>query len=152
MHESKFPFVSRIEFIRSKLSNFSAHVYGVYNSHPAALVCHLPSPSPSPSSCSPPQSPRRGRTGSGLRLASRPAMPSGYLGPQIQAMRGGGGRGRAGQVSGRLADGQQTLHLDAGSGSRGCCKLLSRKHSRDNRKRVCFDLRNLHGAGLRFVE
>ena len=28
MHESKFPFVSRIEFIRSKLSNFSAHVYG----------------------------------------------------------------------------------------------------------------------------
>ena len=27
--ESKFPFVSRIEFIRSKLSNFSAHVYGV---------------------------------------------------------------------------------------------------------------------------
>ena len=27
-HESKFPFVSRIEFIRSKLSNFSAHVYG----------------------------------------------------------------------------------------------------------------------------
>ena len=28
-HESKFPFVSRIEFIRSKLSNFSAHVYGV---------------------------------------------------------------------------------------------------------------------------
>ena len=28
-HESKFPFVSRIEFIRSKLSNFSAHVFGV---------------------------------------------------------------------------------------------------------------------------
>ena len=28
-HGSKFPFVSRIEFIRSKLSNFSAHVYGV---------------------------------------------------------------------------------------------------------------------------
>ena len=27
--ESKFPFVSRIEFIRSKLSNFSAHAYGV---------------------------------------------------------------------------------------------------------------------------
>ena len=26
LHESKFPFVSRIEFIRSKLSNFSAHV------------------------------------------------------------------------------------------------------------------------------
>ena len=25
-HESKFSFVSRIEFIRSKLSNFSAHV------------------------------------------------------------------------------------------------------------------------------
>ena len=29
LHESKFPFVSRIEFIRSKLSIFSAHVYGV---------------------------------------------------------------------------------------------------------------------------
>ena len=26
MHESKFAFVSRIEFFRSKLSNFSAHV------------------------------------------------------------------------------------------------------------------------------
>ena len=30
LREPKFPFVSRIEFIRSKLSNFSAHVYGVY--------------------------------------------------------------------------------------------------------------------------
>ena len=29
LHESKFPFVSRIEFIRSKLSIFSAHVYEV---------------------------------------------------------------------------------------------------------------------------
>ena len=29
LHESKFLFVSRIEFIRSKLSNFSAHVSGV---------------------------------------------------------------------------------------------------------------------------
>ena len=29
LHESKFPFVSRIEFIRSKLLNFSAHVYEV---------------------------------------------------------------------------------------------------------------------------
>ena len=28
-HKSKFPFVSRIEFIRSKLSNFSPHVSGV---------------------------------------------------------------------------------------------------------------------------
>ena len=28
LHESKLSFVSRIEFIRSKLSNFSAHVYG----------------------------------------------------------------------------------------------------------------------------
>ena len=28
LHESKFPFVSRIEFIPSKLLNFSAHVYG----------------------------------------------------------------------------------------------------------------------------
>ena len=34
LHESKFPFVSRIEFIRSKLSNFSAHVYGVNNGCP----------------------------------------------------------------------------------------------------------------------
>ena len=32
LHESKFPFVPRIEFIRSKLSNFSAHVYGA-NDH-----------------------------------------------------------------------------------------------------------------------
>ena len=29
LHESKFPFVSRIKFILSKLSNFSADVYGV---------------------------------------------------------------------------------------------------------------------------
>ena len=29
LHESKFPFVSRIEFIRSTLLNLSAHVYGV---------------------------------------------------------------------------------------------------------------------------
>ena len=29
LHESTFPFGSRIEFIRSKLSNFSAHVSGV---------------------------------------------------------------------------------------------------------------------------
>ena len=29
LHESKLLFVSRIEFIRSKLSNFSAHVSGV---------------------------------------------------------------------------------------------------------------------------
>ena len=32
LHESKFPFVSRIKFIRSKLSNFSAHVSGVNDS------------------------------------------------------------------------------------------------------------------------
>ena len=30
LHESKFRFVSRVEFIRSKLANFSAHVSGVY--------------------------------------------------------------------------------------------------------------------------
>ena len=35
LHESKFPFVSRIECIRSKLSNFSAHVYG------AAVFAHF---------------------------------------------------------------------------------------------------------------
>ena len=29
LHESKFPFVTRVEFIRSKLSNFYAHVSGV---------------------------------------------------------------------------------------------------------------------------
>ena len=29
LHESKFPFVLRIEFSRSKLSIFSAHVSGV---------------------------------------------------------------------------------------------------------------------------
>ena len=28
LHESNFPFVSRIEFFCSNLSNFSAHVYG----------------------------------------------------------------------------------------------------------------------------
>ena len=28
LHESKFLFVTRIEFIRSKLSNFSAHLFG----------------------------------------------------------------------------------------------------------------------------
>ena len=36
LHESKSPLVSRIEFMRSKLSNFSAHVYGV-------SVCFAPS-------------------------------------------------------------------------------------------------------------
>ena len=36
LHESKFTFVSRIEFIRSKLSNFSAHVYGVNAAHTSA--------------------------------------------------------------------------------------------------------------------
>ena len=29
LHDSKFPFVSRIEFIRSKISNFSVHVSAV---------------------------------------------------------------------------------------------------------------------------
>ena len=59
MHESKFPFVSRIELIRSKLLNFSAHVYGVNarvrlpptntgggggaGSHPSTK-CHDPAP------------------------------------------------------------------------------------------------------------
>ena len=36
LHESKLPFVSRIEFIRSKLSNFSAHVSGVSEPAPVA--------------------------------------------------------------------------------------------------------------------
>ena len=31
LHESKLPFVSRIEFIRSKLPKFSTHISGVYN-------------------------------------------------------------------------------------------------------------------------
>ena len=38
LHESKFPFVSRIEFIRSKLSNFSAHVYGVIDGQEEAWM------------------------------------------------------------------------------------------------------------------
>ena len=38
MHESKFPFVSRIEFIRSKLSNFSAHVSGVMDRSANMLI------------------------------------------------------------------------------------------------------------------
>ena len=33
LQESKFPFISRIEFIRSKPSNFSAHVYGQYKGY-----------------------------------------------------------------------------------------------------------------------
>ena len=37
-YESKFPFVSRIEFIRSKLSNFSAHVYGVSERIPSSFI------------------------------------------------------------------------------------------------------------------
>ena len=36
LRESKFPFVSRIEFFRSKLSNLSAHVSGI--SGQAALM------------------------------------------------------------------------------------------------------------------
>ena len=32
LHDSKVPFVSSIEFIHSKLSNFSAHVCGVTDS------------------------------------------------------------------------------------------------------------------------
>ena len=41
LHESKHPFVSRIEFIHSKLSNFSAHVSGV-------RVCSALRPRPIP--------------------------------------------------------------------------------------------------------
>ena len=37
LHESKFPFVSRIEFIRSKLSNFSAHVSRAINASGPSL-------------------------------------------------------------------------------------------------------------------
>ena len=33
LHDSKFPLISRMEFIRSKLSNFSAHVSRVRESH-----------------------------------------------------------------------------------------------------------------------
>ena len=40
LHEPKFLFVSRIEFIRLKLSNFSAHVYGV--SEPMARLKKTP--------------------------------------------------------------------------------------------------------------
>ena len=36
LHESKFPFVSRIKYIRSKLSNFSAHVSDVSDGMRAA--------------------------------------------------------------------------------------------------------------------
>ena len=55
LHESKFPFVSRIEFIRSKLSNFSAHVSGVSAStrhssrHSYPLSLHRSAPSRAPS-------------------------------------------------------------------------------------------------------
>ena len=36
LHESNLPFVSRIEFIRSKLSNFSAHVFAAVIDRSAA--------------------------------------------------------------------------------------------------------------------
>ena len=39
LHESKFPLVSHIEFIRSKLSNYYAHVPGV---HVTRSHCHQP--------------------------------------------------------------------------------------------------------------
>ena len=41
-HESNLPFVSRIEFIRSKLPNFSAHVSGVSGAGrpPFAVMVH----------------------------------------------------------------------------------------------------------------
>ena len=53
----KFPFVSRIEFIRSKLSNFSAHVYGVRTGR-----------------CCPTNPPRR--TGQGRGLTRGPSPPT----------------------------------------------------------------------------
>ena len=37
LHESKFSFVLRIEFIRSKISNFSAHVSGVSIGCPSSV-------------------------------------------------------------------------------------------------------------------
>ena len=46
LHESKFPFVSRIEFIRSKLSNFSAHVSGVMDSSSGTPPPPLSAPRP----------------------------------------------------------------------------------------------------------
>ena len=48
LHESKFPFVSRIEFIRSKLSNFSAHVSGASVDH-LWYGCQLASSAPTAS-------------------------------------------------------------------------------------------------------
>ena len=50
LHESKFPLVSRIEFVGSKLSNSSAHVSGVADSGRTggaaniATACHLSLP------------------------------------------------------------------------------------------------------------
>ena len=38
LHESKIPFVSRIEFIRSKLSNYFPHVSGVISLRAAFLL------------------------------------------------------------------------------------------------------------------
>ena len=46
LHESEFPFVSRIEFIRSKVSNFSAHVSGVTDTAPALCRGRLLPPVP----------------------------------------------------------------------------------------------------------
>ena len=60
LHESKFPFVSRIEFIRSKLSNFSAHVYGATDGWSARVP-------------SPPGGAHRPSAGDGRGDISRPA-------------------------------------------------------------------------------
>ena len=46
LHDSKFPFVTRIEFIRSKLSHFSAHVSGVNKSMERSIE-RIPSQLPS---------------------------------------------------------------------------------------------------------
>ena len=44
LHEPNLPFVSRIEFIRSKFSNFSAHVSGVSVKTPDEHAIHSPRP------------------------------------------------------------------------------------------------------------
>ena len=44
LHKSNIPFVSRIEFIRSKLSNFSAHVCGVTVTESERIRDSIPAP------------------------------------------------------------------------------------------------------------
>ena len=84
LHESKFPFVSCIEFIRSKLSIFSAHVYGVYETTCSSDGWRQ---SPSPLRCCCASCALRGG-----RAANNLAYLTNYLNSRITRKRAGPGR------------------------------------------------------------